>query len=34
MELGDILFALIYLANNNNIGLEDALNQVMDKYEV
>ncbi len=34
MELEDILFALICLANNYNIGLDDALNQVMAKYDV
>lgn len=34
MELEDILFALICLANNYNIGLDDALKQVMDKYDV
>ena len=34
MELGDILFALICLANNYNIELDDALKQVMAKYDV
>ncbi len=34
MELEDILFALICLANNYNIGLDDALKQVMAKYDV
>jgi len=34
MELGDILFALICLANYYDIGLDDALKQVIAKYEV
>ncbi len=34
MEMGDILFALICLANNYGIGLDDALKQVMAKYDV
>ncbi|MCL7415282.1 MAG: nucleotide pyrophosphohydrolase [ANME-2 cluster archaeon] len=34
MEMGDILFALICLANHYDIGLDDALKQVMAKYDV
>ncbi|MBW6517156.1 MAG: nucleotide pyrophosphohydrolase [ANME-2 cluster archaeon] len=34
MELGDILFALICLANYYDIGLEDALRKVMAKYDM
>jgi len=33
IEIGDLLFSLIVLANQLNIDLEDALNLVLEKYE-
>ncbi|MFT4304822.1 MAG: MazG nucleotide pyrophosphohydrolase domain-containing protein [Candidatus Woesearchaeota archaeon] len=33
MELGDVLYSLITIANTYNIDLEEALNQVLQKYE-
>ena len=33
MELGDVLYSLITVANTYNIDLEEALNQVLQKYE-
>ena len=32
-ELGDVLYSLITIANTFNIDLEDALQQVLKKYE-
>lgn len=32
-ELGDVLYSLITLANTFDIDLEDALNQVLEKYK-
>ncbi|MCX6803832.1 MAG: hypothetical protein NTY48_04660 [Candidatus Diapherotrites archaeon] len=32
-ELGDVLYTLIALANTFDIDLEDALQQVLNKYE-
>jgi len=32
-ELGDVLYSLITVANTFDIDLEDALNQVIDKYK-
>lgn len=34
MELGDILFALICIANHYHIHLDEALEKVMAKYDV
>ena len=31
-ELGDVLFVLLVIANQQGIDLEQALNQVLDKY--
>ncbi len=33
LELGDILFVLIALANEQHIDLEEAFQRVLDKYE-
>ena len=33
LELGDILFVLIIIANHFNIDLEEALDKVIDKYD-
>lgn len=33
MELGDILFSLICIANHYQIDLDDALTRVIDKYD-
>lgn len=32
-ELGDVLYSLITIANTFDIDLEDALNQVLEKYK-
>jgi NTP pyrophosphatase (non-canonical NTP hydrolase) len=32
-ELGDVLYSLITIANTFNIDLEEALHQVLEKYE-
>ncbi len=32
-ELGDVLYSLITIANTFDIDLEDALHQVLEKYE-
>ncbi len=32
-ELGDVLYSLITVANSFDIDLEDALHQVIEKYE-
>lgn len=32
-ELGDVLYSLITIANTFDIDLEEALNQVLEKYE-
>jgi len=32
-ELGDVLYSLITVANTYDIDLEDALHQVLEKYE-
>ncbi|MCH2459564.1 MAG: nucleotide pyrophosphohydrolase [Gemmatimonadetes bacterium] len=32
LELGDVLFVLLVIANQQGIDLEQALNQVLDKY--
>ncbi len=32
-EIGDVLFALICIANSYNISLEDALNDTLKKYK-
>lgn len=34
LEMGDILFALIALANEQEVDLEDALARVLEKYRV
>lgn len=34
LELGDILFVLIALANEQGIDLDDALRRVLHKYEI
>lgn len=34
LELGDILFALIAIANEQNIDLSDAFDRVLEKYRV
>ncbi len=34
LELADVLFVLITLANSQNIDLSDALEQVLEKYRV
>lgn len=34
MEIGDILFVLIVLANERQVNLEEALQRVLDKYRV
>ena len=34
LELGDVLFVIITLANSQNIDLSDALERVLAKYEV
>ena len=34
LELGDVLFVLIALANEQGIDLEDALRRVLEKYRV
>ena len=34
LELGDILFVLIAIANEQGIDLEDALRRVLEKYRV
>lgn len=34
LELGDILFVLVVLANQMEIDLQDALERTMSKYEV
>jgi NTP pyrophosphatase (non-canonical NTP hydrolase) len=33
LELGDVLFSLMTIANTLNIDLDDALRKVLDKYE-
>jgi len=33
LELGDVLYSLITVANTFNIDLEDALLQVLEKYK-
>ena len=33
MELGDVLFSIITIANAFEIDLEEALNKVLKKYE-
>ena len=33
-EVGDLLFTLAAFANVNGIRLDDALNKVMDKYQI
>jgi len=32
-ELGDVLYSLITIANTSDINLEEALQQVLEKYE-
>lgn len=32
LEMGDLLFVLISLANKRNVNLEDALRKVIEKY--
>lgn len=34
LELGDILFVVIALANEQGIDLEEALGRVLEKYEI
>ena len=34
LELGDILFVIIAIANEQKIDLEEAFNRVLDKYDV
>jgi NTP pyrophosphatase (non-canonical NTP hydrolase) len=33
LELGDVLYSLITVANSLNVSLEEALEKVVDKYE-
>ncbi|WP_420842737.1 MazG nucleotide pyrophosphohydrolase domain-containing protein [Fervidibacillus albus] len=33
MEIGDVLFSLICLANQTETNLEDSLAQILEKYE-
>lgn len=33
IEIGDVLFSLICIANESSINLEECLNIVLDKYE-
>lgn len=33
LELGDVLFSLICLANTTGVDLREGLNMVLDKYE-
>ena len=33
LELGDVLFSLITMANSFDVDLDDCLNQVLEKYQ-